>query len=71
MSKAGVFTFREIVNTNEELQEELRNGGSLIALAARYRIVITPEDVRGAMEEMEGEMEDEERGWYETAASGA
>lgn len=68
MSKAGVFTFREIVNTNEELQDELRDGASLIELAARYRIAISAEDVRGAIEEMQGELEGEERSWYQAAA---
>lgn len=68
MSKAGVFTFREIVNTNEELQDELRDGASLIELAARYRIAISSEDVRGAIEEMQDELEGEERSWYEAAA---
>lgn len=68
MSKAGVFTFREIINTNEELQDELRDGASLIELAARYRIAISAEDVRGAIEEMEDELEGEERGWYEASA---
>jgi uncharacterized protein (DUF433 family) len=68
MSKAGVFTFREIVNTSEELQDELREGASLIDLAARYRIQITVEDVREALEEMREEMEEEEIGWYESSA---
>ena len=46
MSKAAVFTFREIINTNDELQDELRAGASLIDIAARYRITITAEDVK-------------------------
>ena len=70
MSKAAVFTFREIINTNEELQDELRDGASLIDLAARYRISITAEDVKGALEEMRSDLEDEEIGWFEAAGQG-
>ena len=65
MSKAAVFTFREIININEDLQDELRDGGNLIEIAARYRITITPEDMKGALEEMRDDMTDEEIGWYE------
>ena len=68
MSKAAVFTFREIINTNEELQDELRDGASLIDLASRYRIAITAEDVRGALEEMRDELAEEEIGWFEAAS---
>ena len=68
MSKAAVFTFREIINTNEDLQDELREGSSLIEIAARYRIDITPEDVGGALEEMRSELSGEEIGWYEKAS---
>ena len=67
MSKAAVFTFREIINTNEDLQDELREGASLIDIAARYRIDITPDDVSGALEEMREELSEEEIGWYEKA----
>jgi urease gamma subunit len=70
MSKAAVFTFREIINTNEELQDELRDGASLIDLASRYRIAITAEDVRGAVEEMRDELAEEEIGWFEAASEG-
>jgi|AP95_1055475.scaffolds.fasta_scaffold05740_3 urease gamma subunit len=70
MSKAAVFTFREIINTNEELQDELRDGASLIDLASRYRIAITAEDVRGALEEMRDELAEEEIGWFEAASEG-
>jgi hypothetical protein len=70
MSKAAVFTFREIINTNDELQDELRAGASLIDIAARYRITITPEDVKGALEEMRGELEEEEISWFEAASEG-
>ncbi len=66
MSKATVFTFREIINTNEDLQDELREGASLIEIAARYRIEITPGDVGGALEEMRDELSEEEIGWYES-----
>lgn len=65
MSKAAVFTFREIINTNEDLQDELRDGGNLIEIAARYRITLTEGDVRDALEEMRDDMTDEEIGWYE------
>ena len=67
MSKATVFTFREIINTNEDLQDELREGASLIEIASRYRIEITPGDVGGALEEMRDELSEEEIGWYESA----
>ncbi|MEE2995177.1 MAG: hypothetical protein VX603_18625 [Gemmatimonadota bacterium] len=70
MSKAAVFTFREIINTNEELQDELRDGASLIDLASRYRIAVTAEDVRGALEEMRDELAEEEIGWFEAASEG-
>ena len=70
MSKAAVFTFREIINTNEELQDELRDGASLIDLASRYRIAITAEDVSGALEEMRDELAEEEIGWFEAASEG-
>ena len=70
MSKAAVFTFREIINTNEELQDELRDGASLIDLASRYRIAITAGDVRGALEEMRDELAEEEIGWFEAASEG-
>jgi len=70
MSKAAVFTFREIINTNEELQDELRDGASLIDLASRYRIAITAEDVSGALEEMRDELAEEEIGWFEAATEG-
>ena len=70
MSKAAVFTFREIINTNEGLQDELRDGASLIDLASRYRIAITAEDVRGALEEMRDELAEEEIGWFEAASEG-
>jgi len=70
MSKAAVFTFREIINTNEELQDELRDGASLIDLASRYRIAITAEDLRGALEEMRDELAEEEIGWFEAASEG-
>ena len=70
MSKAAVFTFREIINTNEELQDELRDGASLTDLASRYRIAITAEDVRGALEEMRDELAEEEIGWFEAASEG-
>jgi hypothetical protein len=69
MSKAAVFTFREIINTNEELQEELQSGTSLIEIAARYRIELTSEDVRGALDEMREELSEEEIGWYEKASA--
>jgi hypothetical protein len=70
MSKAAVFTFREIINTNEVLQDELRDGASLIDLASRYRIAITAQDVRGALEEMRDELAEEEIGWFEAASEG-
>ena len=70
MSKAAVFTFREIINTNDELQDELRAGASLIDIAARDRITITAEDVKGALEEMRGELEEEEISWFEAASEG-
>ena len=68
MSKAAVFTFREIINTNEVLQDELRDGASLIDLASRYRIAITAQDVRGALEEMRDELAEEEIDWFEAAS---
>ncbi len=69
MSKAAVFTFKEIINTNEALQDELRGGADLIDLASRYKISITATEVREALDEMRDELSEEETGWFETAGA--
>ena len=61
MSKAAVYTFREVVNDDADIQEELRASGDLIAVAAGHGFKFTMDDVRAVMEELGDELYDFER----------
>lgn len=62
MSKAAIYTFRELVNNDEDLQQQIKSMDDYIRVGAEKGMHFTAEELQEVMEEYKDELSDFERG---------